>query len=76
MLGLYEVENQLVAPCTDGQTRLPSSVGSEFGLRIGRPLASRPLAPGQLVHEWLPEQKLAIGTVEDVEESVAIGLDE
>ncbi len=42
--GSNDVEYQLDAPSSDGQTRLPSTVGSRPGTIFGRPSGVRPLA--------------------------------
>ena len=53
-----------------------------FGRRLlsrhqHRPSVSADLArPRQVTDEWLPEQKFAVGAIEDVEEPVAAGLNE
>ena len=74
MTGLNAVDGQLVAPATEGQVRVPSAVGSLPGRRIGRAVLSDAARPRDAFHEGLGQQQLAGQPVEDVEETIPVGM--
>jgi hypothetical protein len=57
---LNDVEYQFDAPSSDGQTRLPSRVGSMFGTTIGRPSAVRPLAQVTFFAYCFPKRNVPV----------------
>ena len=75
MIGLIEVQYQFDAPLSDGQTRLPSCVGSMPGTTIGRPSGVSPGCHVTVLTYCFPSRS-AVGPVEHVEVAVAIRLHE
>ena len=71
---MKEVEYQFDAPSSEGHTLLPSSEGSLLGTRIGRPSGVSPVAQVIFLTYCVAEQKFAVGAIEYVEETVAVGL--
>lgn len=64
-----------MAPFMPGQIEVPFPVGMR-SVRIGRPFGSTAFAPVQFVDERSGVEELAIGSVENVEKTVAVSLHE